>query len=234
MIVSRGDLSILDLTSIEETLSERLLISIRRSELNLQNKFLHALHATISAASAISAQSVKLGSQEIEHKKDSDTLEPATHLFTTVVGDGITAQSNSAVVHHWIDFLLMTIPQFRRSLHHVINPLIDRIVNRLRVLVRDVEMTYQSDGKTKSFASEATDSEFAVFVNALERLMVVLIEGGGATAVVGESSTGKGSTERLSAPESSSGLFAGVFNVLGTAESNTQLPHDRVGYTLFS
>lgn len=222
MIVSRGDLTASDLALFEDTLSNRLLISIRTSELNLQNKFLHALHAIISAGSSASSQSFRSDSLDIGRSNDR-----AAQLFTTVVGDGVTTQRNSAVVHHWIDFLLMTIPQFRRSLDDVVNPLIDRLVGRLRTLIHDMDMTYHNDSHDKPMASESTDSDFAVFVNALERLMVVLIEGGGANSGVGDGTTNKGSTERLMSVESSAGLFAGVFGVLGASESTTQLPHER-------
>ncbi|KAG0147859.1 hypothetical protein CROQUDRAFT_42250 [Cronartium quercuum f. sp. fusiforme G11] len=227
MIVSRGDLTTIELGLIEGALSNRLLISIRSSEYNLQNKFLHALHATISAGSTASPQSVRPISLDLDGRKDKSEPDLATQLFTTVVGDGITAQRNSAVIHHWIDFLLMTIPQYRRSLDDVVNPLIDRLVERIRTLVNDLETTYHANAKGKSIASESTDSEYAVFVNALERLLVVLIEGGGVTAGLGDGFGGKGSTERLPAPESSSSLFAGVFNVLGASESTIHLPHER-------
>ncbi|KAA1127179.1 hypothetical protein PGTUg99_029413 [Puccinia graminis f. sp. tritici] len=227
MLVSRGDIPPADLGLIEETLSFRLLLLIRNRDYNLQNKLLHALHATISVVTP-TPQSRHSISPDATTSKDKPESENPTvnQLFTILVGDGITTQANTAIVHHWIDFLLMTVPQIRRSLDEVVKPLIDRLVHRLRLLVLELEKTYQMNVE-HNLESDFTDSDFSVFVNALERLMVVSIEGEGGSAGTTEASVGKSTNERPLPSESAGGLFAGVFNVLGSSEISTNLPQER-------
>ncbi|WAQ81113.1 hypothetical protein PtA15_1A451 [Puccinia triticina] len=224
MLVSRGDIPSTDLGVIEETLSFRLLLLIRSRDYNLQNKLLHALHATISVGTSTPQSRHSISADVVLLKDKPESENPTVNqLFTILVGDGITNQVNTAIVHHWIDFLLMTVPQIRRSLDEVVKPLIDRLVHRLRMLVLDLEKTYQMNGEG-NLESDFTDSDFLVFVNALERLMVVSIEGEGASAGTAEASSGKSTNERPLPPESTGGLFAGVFNVLGSSEISTNFP----------
>ncbi|PLW27497.1 hypothetical protein PCASD_17664 [Puccinia coronata f. sp. avenae] len=227
MLVSRGDIPPADIGTIEETLSFRLLILIRNRDYNLQNKLLHALHATISVGIS-TPQSRHSISTEVATIKDKPESESPTvnQLFTILVGDGITKQANTAIVHHWIDFLLMTVPQIRRSLDEVVKPLIDRLVYRLRLLVLDLEKTYHANPE-QHLESDFTDSDFSVFVNALERLMVVSIEGEGVSIGTAEANSAKNSNERSLPSESTGGLFAGVFNVLGSSETAANLHQDR-------
>jgi hypothetical protein len=229
MLVSRGDIPPADIGTIEETLSFRLLILIRNRDYNLQNKLLHALHATISVGIS-TPQSRHSISTEVATIKDKPESESPTvnQLFTILVGDGITKQANTAIVHHWIDFLLMTVPQIRRSLDEVVKPLIDRLVHRLRLLVLDLEKTYHANPE-QHLESDFTDSDFSVFVNALERLMIVSIEGEGVSIGTAEANSAKNSNERSLPSESTGGLFAGVFNVLGSSETAANLHQDRVG-----
>ncbi|MBW0470508.1 hypothetical protein O181_010223, partial [Austropuccinia psidii MF-1] len=227
VLISRGDIASTDLVAIEETLNCRLLISIKTSDYNLQNKLLHALHATINVASPAASSSAIVSDLTLVKAKPGHVDLTLIQLFALVVGDGITSQSNSAIVHQWIDFLLMTVPQIRRSLDDVVNPLIDRLVNRLRSLVLNIEETYAGDNKGKSPQSEFTDSEFSIFVNAIERLVIVAIEAGESNVNLGEASGSKSNTERVPLLDSTGGLFAGVFNVLGSSETSQQLPQDR-------
>lgn len=227
MLASRGDIPSADLGSIEQTLSFRLLLLIKNRDYNLQNKLLHALHATISIGTSTPQSRASVSPEATTSKDKPESENPnVNQLFTTLVGDGITNQTNTAIVHHWIDFLLMTVPQIRRSLDEVVKPLIDRLVQRLRLLVSDLEKTYQANPE-QNFESDFTDSDFSVFVNALERLMVVSIEGEGASVGTAEASSAKNNNERPLPSESAGGLFAGVFNVLGSSEIAANLPQDR-------
>lgn len=227
-LVSRGEIHSSDIATIEETLSYRLLLLIRAHDYNLQNKFLHTLHATISVGTPTpqSRHSASLDLTQTSRDKPDGQNSTVNQLFATLVGDGITTQANAAIVHHWIDFLLMTVPQIRRSLEEVVKPLIDRLVHRLRLLVLDLEKTYRAN-TPGDLQSESTDSDFSVIVNALERLMVVAIEGEGPSSGAGEVTVGKSNLERSLPSESGGGLFAGVFNVLGSSESAPNLPQER-------
>lgn len=94
-------------------------------------------------------------------------------MFVRVVTDALSIQQNNAAIHHWIDFLLMTIPLYRQSLSSVILPLIDCLVSRIHSLVAGYHTTYSS--KELSVGSESTDAEYTVLTNALERLILIAI-----------------------------------------------------------
>ncbi|KAI8459463.1 Dopey, N-terminal-domain-containing protein [Phakopsora pachyrhizi] len=228
-IVSRGDLTPADLMNIEKVLTHRLLISVRSLEYNLQNKLLHALHSTISAETTSPHHSRNSTSQEALTNKAKTDLSPAADstLLALIIGDGIVTQNYTAIVHHWIDFLLMTVPQFRRSLNEVVNPLIDRLIAKLSSLVGNIEETYRVSHSGADFESEFSDSEFSAFVNALERLIIVLIEDGGSSASFEEEHGNKNAPERSALSDSTTGLFSGVFNVLGSTESTAHYPQNR-------
>lgn len=142
-------------------------------------------------------------------------------MFVRVVSDAISTQENNAVIHHWIDFLLMTIPQFRQALHSVIFPLVDCLVIRLWSLVQDFKQTYATQGAPAlgitSDPSSSTDAEYTVLVNALERLLLIAVTESLA-AVVDEEPK---SAERPAPDASSSGaggLLGYMSGVLGNAE----------------
>lgn len=180
VIISRGESDLAGLQSIESALSSRLYLSIHRSELDLQNKLLHVLHSVIHAIAAIKRNekvSVDLGKNELKARDLDNLAQPAsiTHdaMFVKIVADAVSKQQNSAVVHHWIDFLLMTIPQIRHTLVAIVLPLIDCLIGRLRTIVQELNVTYTF--KKSGISSEATDAEFTVIMNALERLLLIAV-----------------------------------------------------------
>ena len=98
-----------------------------------------------------------------------------------LMSDGITKQRNGAIVHHWVDFLLMTLPHLRTSLSALLFPLIDRIGLRLRTFVDEMEMAYDPTRKGKgkavsSHSADVSDADFAVLLNALERLFAIAVD----------------------------------------------------------
>ncbi|BGP38275.1 hypothetical protein JCM10449v2_002204 [Rhodotorula kratochvilovae] len=183
VLISRGESELVGLAAIESSLTVRLYLSIHRDELDLQNKLLHVLHSVIHASTT--APPRRGGHQQspsaasTAHAQAANEAQPPdlTHdeLFVRVLSDAIKQPSN-AVIHHWIDFLLMTIPQFRHSLHSVILPLVDQLVARLDALVADFRACYVAAADVDlETASSATDAEFTVITNALERLLLIAV-----------------------------------------------------------
>lgn len=144
-------------------------------------------------------------------------------MFVRVVSDAVSTQRNNAVIHHWIDFLLMTIPQFRQSLRTVVFPLIDCLVNRLRSLVQDFRQTYAFSDESHS-TCEATDAEYTVLVNALERLLLMAISEAQVAAGDDEpKSADRTANESISSGGGGAGggLLGYMTGVLGSSELGT-------------
>ncbi|GAA5936298.1 Dop1p [Sporobolomyces koalae] len=220
VLVSRGESDIVALPMIESALLARLFLSVNRSELDLQNKLLHVLHSVIHANAGQARRNPPLPSGP-ETSALENTAQPPdlTHdeFFVRVLSDAVSTQSNNAIIHHWVDFLLMTVSLYRHSLQTILLPLIDRFVIRIRSLVVDFETTYSNLSSPTSFLA-ATDAEYTVLVNALERLLVMTLA---------ESSVGAGDddakvTERGPSDGSTGGGLLGYMsNVLSHSELET-------------
>lgn len=193
-IVARGDLDNTSLDAIETTVITKLYSCIHSGRLDLQTKLLHLLHSIILAASTttdIPQQSRR--SRLHPHRRSAElsthmsisadnlhapegqrklggTVNP---LLAQTLINGISAQTNRPIFQHWIDFILMTIPQFQQSLQHLVFPICECICQQLRIAVADLERIRQRDWKDRGNAeSTITDGEFIMFLHALERLVL--------------------------------------------------------------
>lgn len=194
----------------------RLYLSVHREELDLQNKLLHVLHSVTFANGGLDRSHSKSASVSTTLEASANEAHPPDltrdEFFVRIVSDAI-AQHNNAVTHHWVDFLLMTIQQFRRSLQTVLLPLIDCLCARLAKLVRDFQKCYTvSNPDAPMPASSTTDAEFTVLTNALERLLLMAVA---ETAPAGSDDDARSTTGGLSNDASSSATGGGGGGLLG-------------------
>ena len=233
VIISRGESDIAGLQSLESALTSRLYLCVHRSELDLQNKLLHVLHSVVHAISGLrrsdKASADLTGKLEAKARDLDNLAQPPSlsrdAMFVKVLSDAISTQQNSAVVHHWIDFFLMTIPQIRHSLNSIVLPLVDCLVLRLSVLVQAFSTTYGSTGSllvASSTTAEATDAEYTVLMNALERLLLIAVsEARAATADIEPRSPDQRSMNESSSNVAGTGLLGYMTGVLASAEVET-------------
>jgi hypothetical protein len=237
VILSRGELELPILKRIETALLSRLFICIHRTSLDLQNKLLHVLHSTISTSSSLHKKTSRKSHTEengIRHQQqpqniherllsERDSSSSSIHdpLLVRVLVDGISAQQSSAVIHHWIDFLLMTVPIFRQSFYSVIVPLVDCLAAKLFSFMDEIWTTYDPAGKGKEAASDATDADYVVLINAYERLLLAAIETSRAGEGGDEAPSASSSADKSAATESTTGFLGYVTNVLGTSDAHS-------------
>lgn len=237
-IVARGDLDNTTLDAIETTVITKLYSCIHSGRLDLQTKLLHLLHSVILAASttidipqqsrrsrlhphrrsaelsthmSVSADNLHVTES---HRKLGGTLNP---LLAQTLINGISAQTNRPIFQHWIDFILMTIPQFQQSLQHLVFPICECICQQLRAAVADLERIGQGNWKGKGNAeSTITDAEFIMFLHALERLVLQGLSKADAIAPEGLEDL-PGSSEKVSdRAAEGTGLLGYVTNVFAT------------------
>ncbi|BGP14202.1 hypothetical protein JCM10213v2_002145 [Rhodosporidiobolus nylandii] len=211
VLISRGEAELAGLGAVEAALTSRLFLSIHRGELDLQNKLLHVLHAVIFATSTSPRrQAAPLSPSTTDQDGPPDAQPPdltRDEFFVRVVADAVS-QENNAVLHHWIDFLLMTIPQFRQRLHTVILPLVDRLVLRLQTLVDGFKSTYTAS-TLPSTSSSTTDAEYTAVANAVERLLLIAVSG-----ALSASDDDAKATERAPSETSSGGGGGGLLGYM--------------------
>jgi len=244
-IVARGDLDNTSLDAIETTVTTKLYSCIHSGRLDLQAKLLHLLHSVILAASTTTDTPQQSRRSRLHLQRRSAEL--STHvsvsadnlqapesqrklggnvnpLLAQTLISGISVQTNRPIFQHWIDFILMTIPQFQQSLQHLVFPICECICQQLRVAVIDLERIQQRDWKGKRNAeSSITDGEFIMFLHALERLVLQGLSKADAVAPEGLEDLPGPSEKVYDRATEGTGLLGYVTNVFATDGSTTNV-----------
>ncbi|KAF9225321.1 hypothetical protein BS17DRAFT_872565 [Gyrodon lividus] len=172
-IVARGEVDYPTLEILEPVIVGKLYFSVHLQRLDLQNKLLRILHSLISASTAHIAQmnAEEQGSSE-GSQSSGKRAYTVNSLLTQTLMDGVAVPQNRPVLQHWLDFVLMAVPQFQPALQGMISPLADCLGRQLRLLLDDALRANQLD-PTGPVIGVATDAEFTILLNALERLLVL-------------------------------------------------------------
>lgn len=172
-IVARGEIEMLAVEILEPVVIGKLFLCIHLHRLDLQNKLLRFLHSIISASTSY----VHSVNSPPEDRSTEDSHESGKKGYTVnslliqTITDGIVVPHNRPVMQHWLDFVLMAIPQFQPALHGIISPIADCLCRQLRVLLSDALKASQPSADER-YPRVATDAEFIMLLNALERLLV--------------------------------------------------------------
>jgi hypothetical protein len=259
-LVSRGDLDVPSLQYIQKTLCCRLLISISRNEPDLQNKFLHVLHPVIhglgnlrrntigekkaigNIMDGIEISSPPTGTTSLAKGPHFPYPKSALHsvdqdqILLQILSDTFENQKDLALLHHWVDFFLMTINEFRKNLMGMIFPLIDHLVNRLNKCLMRIFDVYSSKstlktkdkGKGRERKEDVpTDAEFVVLMNALERLLLLAWEElKSSYSSIFEEAEAKGDKLGEGKVGETTGLLGYVTGVLGSGEAEKGLEEE--------
>ncbi|KIK97672.1 hypothetical protein PAXRUDRAFT_824668 [Paxillus rubicundulus Ve08.2h10] len=172
-VVARGEVDHFTLETLEPVVIGKLYFSVHLRRLDVQNKLLRILHSLISASTANVAQ---INAEEQSSSEGSQNPGKRAYtvnsLLTQTLVDGIAVPQNRPVLPHWLDFVLMAIPQFQPTLQGTISPIADCLGRQLRLLLDDVLRANQP-GPTGPVTAVATDAEFTMLLNALERLLLL-------------------------------------------------------------
>jgi hypothetical protein len=244
-IVARGELEILSVETIEAVVIGKLYFCVHTRHLDLQNKLLHLLHSVISASTSHQEpQQSPPGKQrhidgppeDVTHDnlQETGTRSYAVNalLIHTLV-DGITSPSNRAVLQHWLDFILMAIPQFQPTLQVVVVPLNDCLCRQLRSSLTDLlQASTSNDDETGDVSLHTTDADFIMLLNGLERLTLLSLTNTSYTGQPEEEPT----MEKLG--QENSGLLGYVSNVFSSdhvpSTADDQLTVSRIAWLLCS
>lgn len=240
-IVARGEIDTV-LETIEAAVVGKLYFCVHLNRLDLQNKLLHLLHSLISA-STDNIESARAPVSSNRERNDSapssavGTDDPGARSYSVnslliqTLADGIATRTNRPILQHWLDFVMMAVPQFQPALQAVVSPLNDCLCRQLLSSLGDI-LRGSSPGQeyTEDIPSMATDAEMIMLLNGLERMILLSL------AYTSEISS---SEEDNMPPEKSgsenSGLLGYVSNVFGS-ESAQQMPEEQltVGVLVFT
>ncbi|KAI6114892.1 Dopey, N-terminal-domain-containing protein [Pisolithus croceorrhizus] len=206
-VVARGEIDYLSLEVLEPVVIGKLYFTVHFRRLDLQIKLLRILHSLISASTAHLSQSNVLRSENSvsEAGPRTYTMNP---LLTQTLMDGISLPHNRVMLQHWLDFVLMAIQQFQPALQGIVSPIVDCLCRQVRAFLADVLLASQPDSVVLGVA---TDAEFIMLLNAMERLLILGLASQAELSQQDEDSL----LQEKSATESSSilGLVSNVFTV---------------------
>ena len=125
-IISRGDCDVEIIETTESANIKKLSLLVHSERLELQNKLLHLLHSVISnSALSMSRQPSRSYGGTVQFSGDRPSDRPIEDdaplfpqysamnpLLIQCLVDGISVPPNRPILQHWLDFVLMTIPQF--------------------------------------------------------------------------------------------------------------------------
>ena len=226
-ILSRGEIDTDLLEGIEAITISKLYLSIHTSQLDLQNKWLHLLHSIISLStshlevlrpSATSDDEAGPETATVRNKNtDSNSHYSMNPLLIQTLMDGLSTRSNRPVLQHWLDFVLMAVPQFQPALQAVVSPLNDCLCRQILHALADVlRAASQIQASPADECATISDSEMIMLLNGLERLVLLsLTYTSDADTLEDESTVVEKQTE-------STGLLGYVSTVFGSEGTSNQ------------
>ncbi|KIM70102.1 hypothetical protein SCLCIDRAFT_1160646 [Scleroderma citrinum Foug A] len=220
-IVARGEIDHLSLEALEPVVIGKLYFTVHLRHLDLQNKLLRILHSLISASTTYIAHLNGVRSEGHDGLEIGPRIYTTNPLLTQTLIDGISLPHNRVMSQHWLDFILMTIPQFQPALQGLISPIADCLGRLLRSFLADVLRASQP-GSTGTVLGVATDAEFVMLLNALERLLVL-----GLANYTELSQQDEDSSPQEKTGNESGGILGYVSNVF-TVDSTSTQPDDQL------
>ncbi|KAH9948184.1 Dopey, N-terminal-domain-containing protein [Amylocystis lapponica] len=173
-IIARGEVDFPALQTIESAVVKKLYFCVHTGRLDLQNKLLHLLHSIISASNPGTMNRISDGMTPLDgpqsSKSDQYNINPL--LIQTLI-DGISVPENRPVLQHWLDFILMTLPQFIDTMQAAVAPLSDTVCRQLRTALADIRHVSASSQQTGDLVSYTTDADFMMLLTAVERLALL-------------------------------------------------------------
>ncbi|KAI8088322.1 Dopey, N-terminal-domain-containing protein [Thamnidium elegans] len=180
LIISKLDYVNMKLVKqIQTSVIHKLLFCISTKNLDLQQKLLHLLHASLAITCA-STQSEK------GHQKNSSVdsissftslneaiqlIQTSTDLFVKCVTDALTLSSNRSMLQHWVDFVLATLPYVKNGFRFILVPILICICNQINARCDTIDIMIHETPAHASSSNNA-DKELLVLLSGLEKLVM--------------------------------------------------------------
>jgi hypothetical protein len=183
-IVARGEIDQTALETVESVIVTKLYTCVHTGRLDLQTQIIAPL-----ALSHICSHDTRIPAP-MTHQPRMDLLSDATQapdvdreaapqsynmnpLLTQTLIDGIGTLANRPLLQHWLDFVLMTIPQFHLALQPAVEPLIECICKQLRSATNGTASARAQLSDTQDISSATSDAELIMLLHAIERLLLL-------------------------------------------------------------
>ncbi|KAH6916730.1 Dopey, N-terminal-domain-containing protein [Coprinopsis sp. MPI-PUGE-AT-0042] len=230
MIVARGDVDQVSVAALESIIVKKLYFAVHTESIDLQNKLLHLLHSitSLSMVNIENARRAALAAREAQPEGSAfpdQALEelPGYNLNPLLVQtliDGISLPSNRPVIQHWLDFVLMAVPQFQPALQAAIVPLNECLCRQLRTTLKQIKsMGDPGQGYHGDMLTLPSELDLIILTNGLERLVLLGL------AYTAEESAGDDDTTMQEKQAESTGLLGYVSTVFSGDGSSSAVPN---------
>lgn len=238
-LVARGEVDFPALQTMESAVIKKLYIGVHLGRLDLQNKLLHLLHSIVSAsipsATTYHGKGKTLTTQALESTESLETPRPSADsygihpLLSQTLLDGISIATNRSVLQHWIDFILMTVPQYQDALQACIVPLSHGISRQLQSALSEMREAPVDGHASNDFNASTSDADFVALLTSLERLVLLSL------SRISETTQAEEEPPATDKPvQESTGLLGYVSNVFGSETSNALDEAAPVGHIAYN
>ncbi|KAI9254739.1 Dopey, N-terminal-domain-containing protein [Helicostylum pulchrum] len=239
LIISKLDYVNMKLVQqIQTAVIHKLLFCIWTKNLDLQQKLLHLLHASLAITCA-SAQSEKghHHSSSVDSISSFTSLNEAiqliqssTDLFVKCVTDALTVSSNRPMLQHWVDFVLATLPYVKNGFRFILVPMLICICNQISARCDTIDIMIHETPLHASSSTYSNNAELLVLLTGLEKLVMFCLT---ERAITDDWFTALKS-EDIAVPciPENSALIGLTQIIYGGSEDHQQKPRDAIVYHL--
>lgn len=198
LIISKLDYVNMKLVQqIQLAVINKLLFCFSTENLDLQQKLLHLLHASlaITCASTTTPQQHSGGEKGAHHQHQrkasvdsvhstasslSDALsliQTSTDLFVKCVIDAFTLPSNRSMLQHWMDFVLATLPYIKHGFKFIMVPILMSVCHQISTRCQTLDIMMHERPSSSAVTQSASlsshvDKELLVLLLGLEKMMM--------------------------------------------------------------
>lgn len=163
---------------IQTSVINKLLFCVSTQNLDLQQKLLHLLHASlaITCASTQAEQghqkkgSVDSISSATSLNEAISLIQTSTDLFVKCVTDALTLSSNRSMLQHWMDFVLATLPYVKNGFRFILVPILMCVCNQISWRCDTIDIMIHENPVNAS--SSNADKELLVLLMGLEKMVM--------------------------------------------------------------
>lgn len=233
VLIVRGDFSIQQLQSAGKVIIEKLCVSVHEDRYDLQNKLLHLLHFIFSGLSTTHDGRTKSTKPSEASSSQEFLLDFDIHpLLLPTLLDAIQKTAGRPILQYWLDFVLMTVPQFPRLLSYTVTPLSECLCRQLWSFVETLTHIARDTVSIRyDIRANVMDTEVIMLLNTLERLVILsLTKGGEPNAPEKEDEV---TTEKInSEPSGGSGGILGIMTNVFTSETPTNASEETLSVSI--
>lgn len=191
LAASKNGFTTSQLADIETLLLERLLVGIEGPSGLNQHRLLLALHTVISSKAGFHARQRDVsgggGSNGSSSGSSPSTAFNPHPLLLRTLRAGLAQPGRYSLLPHWADFVLMTLPQYRRCMASLLVPLHTSVCKTIAEAEAEIHDVFhgplpevqRTTSSLPSLSLSMREDDFVTLINVSERIVLLCLEENG-------------------------------------------------------